>query len=61
MKSGPIKNYIITPHAAFEMKRRGLNKEIIDGIITNPEQRIDVRSGRVVLQSQVSMERPEKM
>lgn len=61
MKSDPITNYIITPHAMFEMKRRGLNEEIIDRIITNPEQRIDVRSGRVMLQSQVPMERPKKM
>jgi hypothetical protein len=53
MKSEPISNYVITPHAAFEMKRRGLDENIINRILTNPEQLIDVRSGRVVLQSRI--------
>ena len=49
----PITNYIITDHAVIELKRRKLSKEAIDGILKNPEQRFEVRSGRVVVQSRV--------
>lgn len=56
----PITNYIITPHASFEMKRRGLDEEIVSRVITNPEQGMDVRHGRVVLQSRIQMDDPLK-
>jgi Domain of unknown function (DUF4258) len=49
----PITDYIITDHATTEIERRGLNAESIDGVLKNPEQRLDVRPGRVVLQSRV--------
>ena len=40
-------------YAATEIERRRLSVESIDGILKNPEQRLDVRPGRVVLQSRV--------
>jgi Domain of unknown function (DUF4258) len=49
----PITDYIITDHATTEIERRGLSAERIDGVLKNPEQRLDVRPGRVVLQSRV--------
>jgi hypothetical protein len=49
----PITSYVITHHALAELKRRGLSEEAIDGILKNPEQRLEVRSGRVVVQSRV--------
>jgi Domain of unknown function (DUF4258) len=49
----PITDYIITDHAVTELKRRGLSEEVIDGILKNPEQRSEVRSGRIVVQSRV--------
>jgi Domain of unknown function (DUF4258) len=49
----PITNYIITDHAATELKRRELSKEAIDRILKNPEQRLEIRSGRVVVQSRI--------
>jgi hypothetical protein len=49
----PITDYTISDHATAEIERRGLSRETIDGILKNPEQRLDVRPGRVVLQSRV--------
>jgi adenylyl- and sulfurtransferase ThiI len=49
----PINDYSITPHAAFEMMRRGLTEEVVHQVLTAPEQRLNVRSGRVVLQSRI--------
>jgi hypothetical protein len=47
----PIADYVLTEHAATEIERRGLSTESIDGILKTPEQRLEVRPGRVVLQS----------
>lgn len=60
MKSEPITNYVITPHAAFEIKRRGLNEEMVIRVLNNPEQRFDVRPGRIALQSRIMMENPKR-
>ena len=49
----PNTDYIITDHATAEIERRGLSLETIDEILKSPEQRLDVRPGRVVLQSRV--------
>ena len=49
----PITDYIITDHAATEMKRRNISAEMIAGVLKKPEQRLDIRSGRVVLQSRI--------
>ena len=46
-----ITKYIFTDHAAIEINRRGLTVKTIDEILKSPEQRLDVRPGRVVLQS----------
>lgn len=53
MAAEPITDYTITDHATTEIERRGLSRETIDGILKSPEQRLDVRPGRVVLQSRV--------
>jgi len=58
MKNEPVKDYIITPHALIEMKRRGLSEDTVAGILSKPEQRLQVRKGRVVLQSRLSMGTP---
>ena len=49
----PITNYIVTDHAAIELARRDLSGETIDGVLKRPEQQLEVRPGRVVLQSRV--------
>ena len=53
MAAEPITDYIITDHATTEIERRGLSVETIDRILKSPEQRLEVRPGRVVLQSRV--------
>ncbi|MEA1996479.1 MAG: DUF4258 domain-containing protein [Gemmatimonadota bacterium] len=60
MKNKPVKDYIITSHALFEMKRRGLSEDTLDAILSEPGQRLPVRKGRVVLQSLLSMDKPSR-
>jgi hypothetical protein len=49
----PVTDYIVTDHATIELTRRRLSTEIIDRVLRNPEQRLEVRAGRVILQSRV--------
>ncbi len=49
----PFTDYIITDHATSEINRRGLGTEVIDAVLRNPGQRLEVRPGRVVLQSRI--------
>ena len=49
----PIREYVISEHAALEMKRRGLDEHIVRHVVAAPEQRLPVRSGRDVLQSRL--------
>jgi hypothetical protein len=44
---------LITDHANEQMRRRGTGIDFVRSILRNPEQVIDVRPGRVVLQSRV--------
>ena len=61
MKNEPVTDFIITPHAAFEMQRRGVTSEIVDSVLAKPEQRLGVRTGRIVLQSRIGMGLPERV
>jgi hypothetical protein len=49
----PITNYVITAHAEFEMERRRLSLHVVEGVLKAPEQRLQVRPGRDVLQSRL--------
>jgi len=60
LRPDPITDYVITEHAAVELGRRGLTEEMIGQILANPEQQQDVRPGRIVLQSRVTMDVPAK-
>lgn len=51
----PVRRYVITPHAAFEMQRRKIAEAIIRGVLAAPEQRHAVRAGRDVLQSRIML------
>ena len=59
MKPNPITDFVITDHAAMELERRGLSKEI-RRVLADPEQGEDVRAGRIVLQSRMDMGQPAK-
>lgn len=60
MKPAPITDYTLTAHARRELSRRGLSEATIHAILSAPEQQIEVRPGRVVLQAKVVSARPEK-
>jgi hypothetical protein len=60
MKPEPITDYVITPHARWELSRRGLSEEAIHAILSAPEQRFEIRPGRVVLQSKTVSRQAEK-
>lgn len=45
----------ISPHARREMQRRGIAEEVVEHVLSQPEQEIPVRPGRVVRQSRISM------
>lgn len=45
----PIRKFIVTPHAARQMKRRGINRMILKTVLAVPERRQPVRPGRDVL------------
>lgn len=48
--------YVITPHARFEMERRGIDAGTVEHVVKNPGQRLPAREGREVLQSQINLE-----
>ena len=43
--------YVFTPHARFEMARRGLPEVVVREVLSAPGQRIEIRPGRVLYQS----------
>lgn len=60
MKPQPIAEYIFSDHARFELLRRGLSEEAVRAILLAPEQRFEIRPGRVILQSRISSEQRGK-
>ncbi len=42
------------------MSRRGLSEEAVRAVLAAPEQRLEIREGRVILQSRVEMDLPPK-
>ncbi len=60
MKARPINDYVITSHARYELSRRGLSEDTIRAILAAPEQQVELRPGRVVLQSKISSGQPAK-
>ena len=52
----PIGGFRITPHAAFQMERRGINEGIVRRVLAAPEQRLTARPGRDVLQSRIAFQ-----
>ena len=50
----PIDNYLVTSHAAFEMRRRRVEEDVVRQVLAAPEQRHAVRLGRDVLQSRIA-------
>jgi hypothetical protein len=55
MDAEPVGDFVFTAHALSEMSRRGLSVELVASILAAPEQRCEVRPGRVVLQALAPM------
>ena len=51
-----LAGFVITPHGADEMRRRGIDASLVRQVLTAPAQRLAVRPGRVVLQSRFETE-----
>lgn len=58
MDPEPVREFIISGHARFEIERRGISDEVVRQVLESPEQRFQTRKGRVVLHSRVLWERP---
>lgn len=54
-KADPILDFVLTPHASYELRRRGLDETMVRRVLAHPEQRIAVRSGRDVVNSRVEI------
>jgi hypothetical protein len=52
----PIVEYSISPHATFEVERRGVDEAVVRRVAA-PEQRESVRLGRDVLQSRIEIDK----
>lgn len=52
----PNADYVLTPHARFEMERRGISEDLVRQVLAAPGQRVHVRRGREVLQSRITLE-----
>jgi hypothetical protein len=52
----PVPDWVLSPHAFNEMRRRGIDREIVEDVLAAPERRSSVRPGREVLESRVTME-----
>jgi hypothetical protein len=57
----PVAEYVLTSHARRQMARRGLSEESVRFVLTAPEQRMELRPGRVVLQSRIRAGTPERV
>jgi hypothetical protein len=56
MKPLSAGEYVITDHAAMEMKRRNISREQVQDVVERPEQRLVVGEGREVFQSRMWLE-----
>jgi hypothetical protein len=54
-KAAPILDFVLTPHANFELRRRGLDEAMVRQVLADPEQRIVVRPGREVVHTRFEL------
>ncbi len=50
-----VNEFVITQHAAMDMRRRQIDEAIVRQVLREPEQRGVVRPGRDVLQSRIDV------
>ena len=52
-KAHPVRDFVLTPHAILELRRRNLDEAMVREVLAYPEQRLVLRSGREVVQSRL--------
>jgi hypothetical protein len=52
-KAHPVLDFVLTPHAILELRRRDLDEAMVRQVLADPEQRLAVRPGREVVQSRL--------
>lgn len=53
--------YILTDHVLKQMQRRDISEEDVKKVIASPEQKVDVREGRCIFQSRLSLGKPARI
>ena len=53
-----MQNVIFSDHALFQMRRRGISEKEVMRVIQKPGQTEEVRPGRVIFQSQLTVGEP---
>ena len=61
MAEEPVRFFVVLPHAAESIEHRGLPLALVQEVLAAPEQRIDLRPGRVVLQARRQLAGPSKL
>lgn len=56
----PIPEYVLTSHAATELRRHGLDERLIRSVLETPGQTHAVRKGRIVVQGIRSVDDPAR-
>ena len=52
----PILEFVFSEHARQQLVRRGIEESLVGEVLAEPDERLEVRSGRVVLQSELAMD-----
>jgi hypothetical protein len=56
-----LEEYFLTDHALMEMRRRGITKENVAQVMTSPEQKVNIREGRIAYQSRLFFGEPPRL
>lgn len=49
----PMHKFIVPPHAAEQMRRRGIDETTLESVLSAPERRLPMRPGRDLLEKVV--------
>lgn len=55
-----IAGFVLTPHARWEMQRRGIEGALVEAVLASAEQRVVAGPGRDIYQSRLSLGEPPR-
>lgn len=61
MSCRDVQHAVLTDHARMEMQRRGIAEVEVRSVLAAPEQREEVRAGRCVYQSRITVGDPSRV